>query len=60
VNAYDDDIDPLDQEEVPNREPVRLLRVALPFNVKLPEMFTDPVNVWISDVSSPNLLDPEE
>ena len=45
MNAYDADIDPLDQLDVPNKEPVRLLRVALPFKVKLPEIFTDPVNV---------------
>ena len=53
-------MDPLAQDEVPNKEPVKSLIVPLPTRVKLPEMLTEPVNVCVSDVSSPNLLDPEE
>jgi hypothetical protein len=53
-------MDPLAQDEVPNKEPVKSLIVPLPTRDKDPEMLTEPVKVCVSDVSSPNLLDPEE
>ena len=64
MNAYDADVtDPVmklvAQLAVPNKDPVRSLRVALPFNVKLPEILTDPVNVCVFAVMLPNTLLPE-